>query len=225
MRRLIFPLVFGLAGAAILIWLGTWQVQRLSWKKNVLSDIEARIAANPVALPTRPDPKVDQYLPVVAQGKIIAPSLKVLVSQKNIGAGYRIISVYETAGRRVLLDRGFVRVGKEHFDRPSGMVTIKGNLLWPDEIDGYTPEPDLGKNLWFARDIPAIAQKFDTEEILIVAREIDIPDKAITPLPVSITGIPNDHLNYAITWYSLAIVWLAMSGYLIWRNRTSNKRV
>jgi surfeit locus 1 family protein len=104
---------------------------------------------------------------------------------------------------------------------PAQNVAIVGNLHWPDEIDSYTPAPDLVKNLWFARDVDAMAAHLGTEALLVVARQSDEVDTNVTPLPVSITGIPNDHLNYAITWYSLAVVWLAMSGALIWRNRQS----
>lgn len=223
MRRLLFPLIFGLAGAAILIWLGTWQVQRLSWKQDVLADINARIAAAPVPLPVAPDPEADQYLPVRATGDLVGLSIRVLVSQKNIGAGYRMISAFETDGRRILVDRGFVRVGKEGGVQAAQQVTIIGNLHWPDEIDSYTPAPDLAKNLWFAREVGALAETLGTEPLLLVARYSDEGGTNVTPLPVSITGIPNDHLNYAITWYSLALVWLAMSGMLIWRNRHSGK--
>ena len=56
MRRFIGPLVIGIAGAAVLVALGVWQVQRLAWKEALLADIEARIASEPVALPADPDP-------------------------------------------------------------------------------------------------------------------------------------------------------------------------
>ena len=54
MRRMIFPVVLGLGGAAILIMLGTWQVQRLSWKEAILTNIDARLTAAPVAVPEAP---------------------------------------------------------------------------------------------------------------------------------------------------------------------------
>ncbi|MEO0748023.1 MAG: SURF1 family cytochrome oxidase biogenesis protein, partial [Pseudomonadota bacterium] len=51
MTRTILFLVFGLTGIAVLVSLGMWQVQRLAWKEGVLAQIDARIAALPVALP------------------------------------------------------------------------------------------------------------------------------------------------------------------------------
>ncbi|WP_375266190.1 SURF1 family protein, partial [Planktotalea sp.] len=111
---LLFSLLFGLLGAAILIWLGVWQLQRLEWKQDILSNIERRIAADPVALPEQPDPAADRFLPVVAAGTVFGEEIHVLVSQKNIGAGYRVIAVFETdTGRRILLDRGFIKVDQK----------------------------------------------------------------------------------------------------------------
>ena len=50
-------------------------------------------------------------------------------------------------------------------------MTVRGNLLWPQDSDSYTPPPDPGTGLWFARDVPAMAAKLGTEPTLIVARE------------------------------------------------------
>ena len=59
----------GIGGVAILVSLGMWQVQRLAWKEGILAEIEARIAADPVALPASVDPVADEYLPVEVTGR------------------------------------------------------------------------------------------------------------------------------------------------------------
>ncbi len=224
MRRIIIPLVFGLAGAAVLISLGVWQVQRLAWKEAVLADIEARIAADPVDLPAKPDPVNDRYLPVKVSGVLAGPELHVLVSQKQVGAGYRIIQPFEVQGRRIMVDRGFVTADKIDKPRAQTHETLIGNLHWPDETDGYTPEPDLSKNIWFARDVPKMARALKTEQVLlVVASQKSETDPSLTPLPVDTSGIPNDHLSYAITWFSLAAIWLAMTGYFLWRTTPTKK--
>ncbi len=222
MRQLIVPIGIGLAGMAILIGLGVWQMQRLTWKQDLLAAIEARIAAPPVELPATGDPERDQYLPVRAEG-IASIGVRVLMSVKLYGAGYRMISVFETGGRRVLLDRGYLRL-EEHTDAGGPQpVTVVGNLHWPDEVDGFTPDPDLEKGLWFARDVPRLAEVLGTEPILIVAREITPAIFSTRPLPVGAGGIPNDHLQYAITWFSLAAVWAGMTA--LWVSRIRRRRM
>jgi len=222
LRRIIPPLIFGFAGAAVLIWLGIWQLQRLTWKEEVLANIEARITAPPVALPEQPDPQRDKYLPVRASG-IARPGLRVLVSVKNLGPGYRMISILDMGGRQVLLDRGFLKLETPSDLTGEQTITVTGNLHWPDEVDGLTPDPDLKTGLWFNRDVPAMAAALGTEPVLIIARKIDGGSFATTPLPVGTEGIPNDHLNYAITWFSLAAVWLLMTGYYLRRTAPMKK--
>ncbi len=222
MRRILFLLIFGLAGFAVLIALGTWQVQRLTWKRGVLAEIESRIAAAPVGLPETPDAGRDKYLPVQVTGTIGPGELHVLVSIKRVGPGYRIIAPMQTdAGRRLLLDRGFVAASRKAEARVTGAVTVTGNLHWPEEIDSYTPAPDPAANTWFARDVPAMADALKTEPVLLVARSQT--DPSVTPLPVDTAGIPNDHLQYAITWFSLALIWAAMTAYFLWRTRAGAK--
>ncbi|MBW6419391.1 SURF1 family protein [Celeribacter sp. PS-C1] len=216
-KRMIFPIVIGVLGCAILIWLGTWQLQRLAWKEGVLAEIRAEIGAEPVPLPEVIDASM-KYLPVEATGEIGDEELHVLVSRKQIGAGYLIIAPLTLDdGRRVLLDRGFVRDMEKDAERAGGSVTVVGNLHWPDDMNSSTPAPDMTRNIWFGRDIPAMAEALGTEPVLIVAR--DSTGAGIDPMPVGIEGIPNDHLQYAITWFSLCLVWFGMTLFLLWRIR------
>lgn len=218
MNRLFFALIIGLTGVGILLWLGFWQVDRLAWKEGVLAEIEARIAADPVALPETPEEERDKYLPVEVTGEIGEGELYVLVSRKQVGAGYRVIAPFTTeTGRRILLDRGFIKTDKRDATRPVGTVTIIGNLHWPDDRNSSTPDNDEAGNIWFARDIADMARVLETEPTLVIARETSLSDTGVTPLPVDTSAIPNDHLNYAITWFSLAFIWSAMTGFFIWR--------
>ena len=221
MRRLIFPLLLGIVGAAILIGLGVWQLQRLEWKTAALAKIDAKIQAAPVALPASVTAKDDIYLPVTVQGRLLGPEALVITGFGPAGPGYRVIGAFELAGdgRKILVDLGFVAEADREFPRPTGQMTVTGNLNWPAEKDSYTPEPDLLRHFWFARDVERMANVLRTEQILVVAKAIDPAIPAISPLPVDSSSVPNDHLNYAITWFSLAVVWLGMTALLVWRNR------
>lgn len=214
-KRMIFPLLLGVIGTAILISLGVWQLQRLAWKEDLLAKIDARIAAAPVAVPAQPDPEADKYLPVFAEGRFTGEHLDVLVSRKQIGAGVRVIEVFESEGRRLLVDRGFLPEDQRNQPRDTTVTRVVGNLHWPEEVDGFTPAPDAKTGLWFARDLPAMATALTSEPVFIVARE---PTGAgIEPMPVDNSDTPNDHLGYAIQWFGLAFVWLGMTVYLLWR--------
>lgn len=221
MRQLVFPVVFGLAGVVVLASLGVWQVQRAGWKTAVLARIDERIAADPVALPLHPDPQADRYLPVTLTGEMLPGEVPVLVSLHQVGAGYRIIAPLRVNdGRTVLIDRGFVPATDRARARAIGPMTVTGNLHWPDEVDGFTPKPDRKANIWFARDVPALAAELGTEPLLVIARSRT--DDNLTPLPVDSAGIPNDHLHYALTWFALALVWAAMSVHFL-RHRSRRK--
>ena len=220
MGRIIFAVSVGLLGTLVLVSLGIWQVQRLAEKEEILATIESRISAETVAIPQDIDPNRDALLAVRAEGEISATYLRFLVSQKIKGAGYRIVSPFELAdGRRVMLDRGFLPVQGRVPAAPEGRVAIEGNLHWPQEIDGFTPQPDKDANIWFARDVPAMAAALGTQPVLIVLREASFEQPPLEPLPVNTEGIPNDHLNYAITWFSLAAIWVGMSAYFLYRQR------
>ena len=218
LRRIIFPLLLGVVGAAILLKLGFWQMERHEWKKGVLAEIGSQITAEPVELPEAPAKSEHQYLSVQVSGFIGDEEVTVLASTKQVGAIYRIVAPLTLAnGRKILVDRGYVLDELKDNPRPNGDDKIIGNLLWPDEIDKYTPEPDLNANIWFARDLEKLAAHLKTEPVLLVVRESAQPKNGITPLPVDISGIPNDHFEYVITWFGLALVWVLMSGLLIWR--------
>lgn len=224
LRRLILPLTFGLAGFAVLAGLGLWQVQRLHWKEGELARIDAKVASQPVELPAHPADPGDRWLPVAVQGTFTGPELQVLVSSKDYGAGVRIIAAFRTtAGRTILIDRGFLAEDDRAAHHApadatdAAPVQVTGNLHWPDEVDSYTPPPDAKTGLWFARDVPAMAAKLGTEPVMVVARS-DTGEK-IRPMPVDSSAIPNNHLGYAVQWFGLAAVWAGMTLFYLWRQR------
>lgn len=222
MKRYLFALVLGAGGVAVLVSLGLWQVRRLAWKEGVIAAIEARIAAAPVPLSAiaAPDPAADLFRPVTVSGRTTGEELLVLTGRKGQGAGYEVIAAFETGpGRRILLDRGFIPETARDTPRPPVALTVTGNLHWPDEADRFTPAPDRAAGLWFARDVPAMAAALETAPVMVVARQVEGDRQGIEPVPVDPSLIPNDHREYAITWFSLAAVWAGMTAFLLWRIR------
>ena len=216
MRRLIFPLFLGLGGAAVLVALCVWQVQRLQGKQAMLAEIAARLEQPAGALPAAPSAEADRHAPVAVAGRFGTGAVHVLTSQRRGGPGYLVVQAFETeAGRRILVDRGYVPEADKAAGFDQGPVTVTGHLAWPRETDMFTPEPNLARNIWFARDVDAMAAALDTEPVLVVAA-VPTGDPAPRPVPVGI-DVPNNHLTYAITWGTLAVFWLAMTGVLVYR--------
>lgn len=218
LRRMFFPILMGLVGCAVLIWLGSWQVSRMQWKAGVLAEIEAMIDDAPVAPMATPDPVRDKFRPVFVEGRFTGEFLEVLFGVKGASPGVRIIEAFTTSdGRRILIDRGFIEDEARGLPRTAGATRVTGNLHWPIDANSSTPPPDAKTGLWFARDVPAMAAKLATEPTFIVAAEPT--GDGITPDPVDTSTIPNDHWGYAITWFLLAIVWAVMTAALLWRIR------
>ncbi|MEL6914162.1 MAG: SURF1 family protein [Pseudomonadota bacterium] len=217
--RSVFLAVIGLGGTAVLLWLGFWQIDRLAWKEGVLAEIEASIAAEPVSLPAVPDAQADRYLAVAAAGELGAEELHVLVSAKGFGAGYRVIRALEMGDRRVMVDLGLIPTAAKDAPRPGGEVRVEGNIHWPEEVDGFTPDNDRDANIWFAREVGVMAEALGTEPVLLIAQSVAPPVPGVTAFPVDTGGIPNDHLGYAVTWFGMAAVWVGMTGLFLYRSR------
>mgnify|MGYP000845995605 FL=1 len=218
MRRILFPLILGIGGVAVLVWLGLWQLERLAWKEAILADINTRLMSDPVPVPDAPVETRDEYMSVAVNGALVGPELHVLTSGTEAGTGYRVIrALEEQGGRRVMVDLGLLPLDDATPPKDAPLGAIMGTLLWPDDVNSSTPAPDMTKNIWFGRDVAAMAETLGTEPVMVIARDMAQPDPRTTLLPVDTVGIKNDHLSYAITWFGLAIVWAIMTLFLIFR--------
>jgi len=230
MGRYIFPIVLGAGGIAVLLWLGFWQVARLDWKQEILAQLDERLNADPIALERVVDPLETlaqrNYTAVRAELSLIGPEAHIYAPTSDDGLGYRVVAPALWQNRKILVDLGWIPESAKDAERAALRMRIIGNVLIPDDYNArFTPAPDLDKNIWFARHLPPMAAHFETEEILLVVRSVEAMQNgtwgaydAVSPLPVSPT-IKNDHLEYAITWFSLAAVWLGMTLFWILRIR------
>ena len=216
--RIGVPLGFGVVGVGILISLGVWQLERLQWKAAKLAAIEAMLVLTPVSLPDVVEAGADRYRGVTVAGRFTGEVVFSLDSMRDAGPGKRVIAVLQTAaGRRVLVDRGIWLDGTSATPLLAHAAVVAGNLDWPQEVDSFTPPPDVKTGLWFARDVVAMAKVLGAEPVLIVARAPT--GDGITPMPVDTSAIPNDHWQYAMTWFSLAAAWAGMTAGWVWRIR------
>ena len=118
-----------------------------------------------------------------------------------------------------MVDRGYVPQDDRHSARPAVALRIAGNLHWPDEKNSSTPEPDLAENIWFAREVPRMAEHLGTEPVLVVASAVGGDAQGVLPIPLTTANIPNNHLSYAVQWFSFALICFGMTMALAWRIR------
>ena len=216
-KNWIFIFLICIPGFLVLLWLGSWQLQRLAWKENLINEITTRLNSEPRDMPTSPNSGDHNYYMTKIEGQIQSDSIHVLTSTKKIGPGFRVISpAILTDGRSILIDRGIIPEKDKSLSLGSGGSSITGYLLWPNETDYFTPEPNLEKNIWFARDLDKMANFLRTEKVLLVVTKLQQGSNFNVQNPT--VNIPNNHLQYAITWFSMGILWLAMSVYFFLKN-------
>ncbi|MFU8898214.1 SURF1 family protein [Roseinatronobacter thiooxidans] len=222
LRQMIAPVLFGLLGTGILVSLGLWQLDRAGQKAALIAELEARIFDAPVALPAQPDPDQHRYLPVEVEGRFLPEHVFVLSAQKASGPGFHLVQAFETQeGRRILVERGFLpeaaRAGLTI--ETDEAMRLAGNLHWPRDINQHTPDYDAGRNLLFGRDVAEMAGLLNTEELHLVLRAAQPAHPEITPVPVYDVTIPDPHLGYAVQWFLMAIAWVGMTVFFLWRIR------
>ncbi|MEX2518078.1 MAG: SURF1 family protein [Paracoccaceae bacterium] len=224
-------IAFGALGVAVLIGLCVWQMQRLAWKESVIGTLEARLSAAPTPLPASFDPAVQEFSRVVVSGRLDGvigahgfADAPLLTSMRPQGPGYRVIQPFETEdGRRIMIDRGYVPISEKNENgaaskptpAPQGNLTIIGALRWPDEGGGGAY--GVNDNVWTMRDLDEMARLFNAEPVLIVAETSTAVGDWPIPQPIEAVNVPNNHLEYALTWGTLASIWAAMTGWLAFR--------
>ena len=209
----------GSLGALVLVCLGNMAGSAATSGNRGSSGDHRREGPGSTAFAARPfqTGRETATLPSRLLGRILGPELLVLSSSRGIGPGFRIIVPFETGGSEDTSRQG-LRAGNA--PRPPSVpapeVRVVGNLLWPDEHDRFfTPEPE--GSLWFARDLAAMAGELKTEPVLVVVRESSFDAPNIHRWPVDGADVPNDHFQYAVTWFSLALVWIGMTAFWVRR--------
>jgi surfeit locus 1 family protein len=219
---LILPGLFGLLGTAVLLALGVWQLDRADQKAALIADMEARLVGAPGPLPATLASDADNYRPVRVEGAFEPSRTFVLSAVKGQGAGFRVIAAFRTdAGRRILVDRGFLPEAQRAGLPATGAAPhmLIGNLQWPDDADSFTPAYDSERDLFFSRNVAPLAEHLETEPIMLVLRASNPPHPVIQPMPVDGVSIPDNHMGYAVQWFLMALAWAGMTVFFLWRIR------
>lgn len=219
-----FGLIFGVGGIALLLGLGLWQGGKYLDAQDVVAALEDRMSAAPLTLGVDPLPESPDYRRARAEGAFgEGEALKMGVTHQRQGGNVLISPFQLVSGERILVERGFAPEGRRgEIEPPRGVVEIVGVLVDPQEVGPFTPDPDFEAGVIFARDVPALAAHFEASPVLLVLdRRVDPAARFPEPIPVEVS-YPTNHFGYAVTWFSLAAIWTAMTAFLFMRGRKSD---
>ena len=154
---------------------------------------------------------------VKVKGALEPRSIFILTPVKGSGAGFRVISPFKLVdGGKILIDRGVIKEKDKSFLKTSRQQSLlSGYLSWPNETDYFTPEPNFTRNIWFSRDLEKMANFLETQPILVVLTENRLDPSIRMQDPTN--DIPNNHLQYALTWFMMGILWFGMSVYFVYK--------
>ena len=133
-RSLLWPAIWSALGLLLLLWLGTWQVQRLHWKEGLIAERNAALAAAPVSLPQPLDgARALEFHPVRAEGEFLNEHELYLNAQAFTGdPGFHIVTPFRLAGgATVFVDRGFVPT-----DSRAPATRAAGEIAGPTAVTG-----------------------------------------------------------------------------------------
>lgn len=211
----------------VLIGLGVWQIERKAWKEGLIAAVTARVEAPPEALPASGvwpalDGTNDEYRRVTFSAEfdhkdealVFAAATGFRPDVDNAGPGYWVFTPARLAdGSIVMVNRGFAPDGKQDpksrlAGQVSGPVEITGAMRWPDARHWFTPADDPAHNLWFTRDPAAIAAAKGLGPVapFYVEQETPTPPGGLPQPGKLIVSLPDNHLQYALTWFGLAAV-------------------
>lgn len=222
--------ILGMLLIVLFLGLGTWQVQRLRWKLDLIERVDTRVHAAPVAPPAAADwPRISkdshEYRHVRLSGRFLYDFSTPVQAVSELGAGYWLLTPLCTAdGAIVLVNRGFIGAADARERYPArraaanpcasagGAVhSLTGLLRVPEPGGGFLRENDPAKNRWFSRDVAGIAAARGLARVapffVDAAKAQDPADAPEHPVGgLTVISFQNNHLVYAITWYALALM-------------------
>jgi surfeit locus 1 family protein len=228
-RPLLWPTVFSLPMLLICLALGGWQVERLFWKHDLIAQRQAAVAAPPAAVPKSLVEARDMEFRHVSDEGVFLNDKEIFLgaTSEGGGQGYQVLTpLLELGGRIVFVNRGYIPAelkdpAKRAAGQIGGTVRVQGLLRLPPagKPSWFLPDnrPDL--NYWFWVDLPAMSAADQLDRVAPFYIDADA-----TPNPggwpkggVTRLMLPNNHLQYAITWFSLAVALIVI--YVLFHRR------
>jgi surfeit locus 1 family protein len=225
-------LLVALAAFAGFMALGTWQLERRAWKLALIARVEARVhaPAAPMQSPSQwasIDPGDDEYRHVRATGRLLRNADTLVQALTERGAGFWVVTPLRLAGGGVVLvNRGFVpSEARDRIMSPAdGEAVVTGLLRLTEPGGGFLRRNDAANERWYSRDVQAIgaARRLGTDLApFFIDADASSPTSTdahrVAPIGgLTVIAFHNNHLVYAITWYTLALM-AAAAAWRVWR--------
>lgn len=231
-RPTLWPTLFTVPAVLIMIGLCAWQVQRLHWKEGLIAERQSRTAAAAIELPAAgSDLAGAEFRKVGLEGAFRHDKELFLGARSHNGnPGYQILTPFElTDGQTILVNRGWVPVDRKLPERRAdgqiaGRVLLEGLLRLPRGKAFMQPDNEPAHNMWFFVDLPAMARfaglPLRTDLYLDAG-----PGENPGGYPIggqTRLELPNDHLQYAITWGLLALALIVI--YVLYHLKLQRER-
>jgi len=225
-RPLLWPTLMTLPAVLGALALGTWQVQRLNWKNEIIAERAARRDAPPLAsLPAQFDARKDEFRRVKVTGRFLHDKEIYLAARSFRGnAGYHVITPLAISAGHLLVNRGWIPLERKapasrKVGNVEGEVAVEGYLRAETGPGWFTPKNEPDKNFWFWIDVATMARTHGIGKIEPFYIEAG---PAENPGGFPVGGqtrfeIPNDHLQYALTWFAMALIGIVI--YLLYHRR------
>ncbi|MGZ3182088.1 MAG: SURF1 family protein [Telluria sp.] len=228
-----------LAAIVLFLALGTWQVQRLGWKRDLIARVDARVHAPPVPAPAagaRVTREAHEYLHVRADGVFLLDRTTYVQAVTDLGSGFWVMTpLCRPDGTTVLVNRGFVPLttvipakagtaGAQCRAGATPQAHITGLLRMTEPTGAFLRHNDPQQNRWYSRDVAAISAARGLPQSAGYFIDADYDPLAPKTDPVgglTVIRFPNNHLSYALTWYAMALL---TAGALYWTARASRQR-
>jgi surfeit locus 1 family protein len=218
--------------AAVFLVLGTWQVQRLFWKLDLIERVEARTHADPVPAPSLAawntvSAEKDEYRRVGVTGLFRHDKTVLVQAVTERGAGFWVLTPLILADdTAVIVNRGFVPADRRDpaarvaSELAAGPVAVTGLLRISEPGGAFLRSNDPAGDRWFSRDVAAIAAAKGITDVAPYFIDADAtPNPGGLPIGgLTVVTFRNTHLVYALTWYALAAM-SAAAAYFVRRSR------
>lgn len=212
----------------VFVALGAWQVERLSWKLDLIARVDARVHAPAVTVPDEAswvsvNVGNDEYRHVAASGRFLHDKSALVYASTERGPGFWVLTPLQIQnGAIVYINRGWVPT-----DRKDAAGRAEGNPDAPVQVTGLLRMTEPGGTLlrsndpadgrWYSRDVEAMAKTAGLSRVAPFFIDADdTPNPGGLPVGgLTIVRFPNSHLSYALTWFAMAALSLVGGAILV----------